>query len=250
MQDLRPGDVRDAAPPLIEQVLHGEVAAAHVIGRDGGEPGPWRRAVDEHHRDAAFAEPDEVVDVLADGRDEHAPHSLLREQVEVRRLSFLLLAAVAHEHREAVARCLVFRTARELCVERVRGVEHDQSDGEAAPCAQLAGGVVAHVPEFGHSGAHALDCAVGHDIRPVQHVRHRAERYSGVRCNVADADGHRAPSPVRADSVTPSDGAARRIAMSTRTRPTRCANAPLTACPPQTPSRLPRLRPVDGSFES
>ena len=142
----RSTDEGDAAPTETEQVRGGGAAARDVVDRDRAE-GAIRVAVDEHHGGAVGAQALEPFADVAEGRDEHAAHALLLEEVEVGGLALGLLVAVAEQHRDAVLGRLVFRAAGDVGEERVAGVEHDEADRTRPTGAQLAGGVVAHVAE-------------------------------------------------------------------------------------------------------
>src|SRR5690606_11640130 len=72
---------------LGEKMLGRHPAPRDRVGRDGAETSLGVHPIDEHDRDLPLAEPLEPPRDVAIGRDEHTPHLLLLEEVEVELLA-------------------------------------------------------------------------------------------------------------------------------------------------------------------
>ena len=148
--------------------------------------------VEEHDRETVRADlPEAARGQARRGRDQDPGHPLLLEESQR-----LVLArrhrAGAREDDEVVGlRRRTLHATRDLGEERVVEVEHDECDRRVPDPPQLARRVVPDEPERVDRREHALPRRLRHELRLVQHVRHRAERDVRVLGDVLDRkSGH------------------------------------------------------------
>jgi hypothetical protein len=187
----RTADEGDPPVSPFHEVRRGEPAAEHVVDRHRAAARLAGAAVDQHDRDAAL---DEAVEpgmgAVGHRGDEQPLYPLLLQHVEVALLAGGVLTAVAHDEHAAGGLDHALGTAHHVGEERVGHVEHHDGDGAAAPGAELAGGVVAYVAEFGDRVEYPAAGRLGHRFGSVEHVAHRAQRHSRAPGNLLDAGRH------------------------------------------------------------
>ena len=172
-QARRAADEPDPAAADGEEVLGGEQATGLVVDGDRRELlGPCH-PVDQHHARAAITQAFESIDRRAHRGDQDAAHPLLLEQVEIGLLALAVLGAAAEDQGSALLPEHVFDASGDVGEERVRDVEHDHPDGLVGAGSQLAGRVVADVPQLVDGRLDPLEGRGQHLVRVVQRVGHR-----------------------------------------------------------------------------
>jgi len=182
----RPAHERDPLVALLAQVGHGQRAALDVVDSDAA-PARASLPVDEHDRDALAPEHRERRHVDLHRRDQHPPHPLLEQQLEVVRLARNITVAVADEESDGSRPGDALDALGDVGEERVRGVEHQVGDRAALAGAELSPGLVADETELGDGPQHAFPRRLGHQVRAVEDVRDRSDRHAGESGHVLDA---------------------------------------------------------------
>ena len=163
---------------LLAQVRDSEVAAFDIVDTDAA-PSSAGLAVDEHDRQPTPGEDIELRRLLLHRRDQHPPHPLLEQQVEVVRLPERVPVAVAQVQRDSGAAGDLLDASGHVGEEGVRRIEHDIGDRSAEPGPQLTAGLVAHEAELCDRSDYFAAGRFADGVRPVQDVRHRSDRHSG-----------------------------------------------------------------------
>jgi hypothetical protein len=176
-------------------VRRGQRPAGHVVDRYRAGLRPRHDAVDEHERDAALDERVEVAAAHVRRCDEHAADPLLHEQREVLRLLPWVLAAVAYHHPQAGRARDVFGPAGHFDEERVRHVQHQQSDNATAARPELARTLGPYIAEFLDGRQHQRAVLRRYHLRPVDDIGHGAQRHARPAGHVLDGDHARLPRP-------------------------------------------------------
>ena len=121
-------------------------------------------------------------------------HLLLLEQIEVDLLPRVVLVRVAVQDRDVVTGALVLGAADDVLIERILAVEDDEPHRGADPAAQLASGVVAHVPEFLDGAIHPIDRVDRDLVGPVEDVGNGADGDARALGDVSDTRRHWHPA--------------------------------------------------------
>jgi len=182
-----------AVVPAFEEVLGGELAAAHVVDHDVGDA----RVADVDHDDREAVALDrrdlvveqrqrdheQPVDAIEAGEVAEGPGALLR-RLDVEEHQPVPVVAGAPGH-----------TPQTLDHGRRREERRDDPDRLRAPERQAARGRARAVAELGDRLAHAVAHLVAHDRDVVEHAGHRRDAHTRVTGDVAD---RRLPTRLRA----------------------------------------------------
>ena len=202
----RPVDESDPAVPEVEEVAGGEIPASGVVDRDRAQLAVPAPPVEQHDEGPALPQGLEMADAPRRRADHDALDPLLLEPAQVARLSVRGAVRGAEDHRSSLLVHRVLQPPHRLGGERVGGVEHDGAEAPAVAAApHLVGGGAPHEAERVDRLEDSRQGVGAHAIRPVQHVRRRAERDAGVLGDVAD--GHPSPAGQR---LARNDGSSRR----------------------------------------
>ncbi len=188
----RAADERERLVSGGDQVVGRQLPAGHVVDGDRAQVGAFAAAVEQHDGHAAAAQRVDRQRGFVRGRDQHAAYALLLEHLQIRLLLRHRVVRIAQDHDRAGVAGHVLDPARHVGEERVGDVEHDQTERVGAPGAQRPRGVVADEAEVLYRVQHPVAGGLGDTVRPVQHVRDRADRDARVPGHFLDAGRHAA----------------------------------------------------------
>ncbi|CAM5480560.1 hypothetical protein SCYAM73S_04388 [Streptomyces cyaneofuscatus] len=202
-QLLGAAHVGDAAVSGLQKVPACQQSAKNVVGGHRAHLILADRPVDDDAGDVLAAQHVPGCPVRVDGRQQHAAHPLLGEERQVGLLGGRALGTVADHHPEPGPVRRLFRTPCQGGEEGVAGVRHEQAQHAASSRAELTCRFAPDVPEDLDGRLHTCTRLLGHLVRPVQDVGHRAHGYSCFACYLLDPH-HSRPSVHLRSERTPS----------------------------------------------